>query len=78
MNFCPFDDYANDPRFKKEIPRYGLIFGTQGYKCDFPPSKVSVFLHWLNQMEPGKHGEPTDFDRTPLIPSESWKDLRVE
>lgn len=59
----------------KELPEEfrWVIFGTQGYKCDFSKSQVDRLLNWITSMEPGKHGEPCDFNRTPLISSEHWK-----
>ena len=52
-----------------------LVVGGQGMKHhDLSDKRVRGFLDWLWKTSPGIHGDPLDFNKTPLFPPDIWQE----
>ncbi len=50
-----------------------IIRGRQGFTSNFTDEQERNFVDWVTGMPSGRHGDPIDLDRTPLIPPEDWR-----
>ena len=49
-----------------------IIWGRRKHFCQFPPNKVEEFVQWIRGMKPGVNGDPFDFHKRRVLPSNLW------
>jgi len=49
-----------------------VIYPHKGQRCNFSIDQITKFSDWITRMAPGKHGDPIDLNRRPIIPPEAW------